>query len=200
MKIGIDIDNTLTTGSNLNQFLEKTIKGFNYKIHYDEYPIEKSLLKHGFIKNENEFNYIKFLHDNVETLYNNEQIFEGSSKVIKELKNLGFEIFYITARSPHLEPYTKKMFMENDIEYKNVYHLGSYDKTTLANENELKIFIEDNTSNIENLLNNTSVEKAILVSSTYNKNKLLDNKNVVRVEDWKCMLDTVVNLYELIKK
>ena len=153
MRIGIDIDDTLTdvkdelieAGENYARSLGKDIK------------IDKSFED----KNNNgnkwqemfQFNYEElkyFLKDIQESITNQAKPRENVVEVIKKLKNDGNEIIIITARDSefHDDPYkySKDWLDKNNIYYDKLV-VNARDKKIACIEEKIDLFIDDSESN-----------------------------------------------------
>jgi uncharacterized HAD superfamily protein len=180
--IAFDIDNTITDGKSLYDFIAELHPTFDENKHYDVYPITTSLLNHGFLKEE--IDYLEFIKNNEENIYLKDQLFPGVLEFISKLKDDGHNIFFITARSKDKEVFTKELFERYNIIYENVYHLESYDKTMLSEELNIDFFFEDNVNNATNLLSVKSIKKIFLMKAPYNIQALNDNKQIIKFDDW----------------
>lgn len=149
MRIGIDIDNTI---SNTNELIIEELLRFDYKYLGNRGFKNKEAYKFTemFNLSEAEFSYI------CETLYPvivpKIQAKSHASEVINRLKKEGNEIYIITHRD-HVEfknPYqiTKKWLKRNKIVYDKLI-VDSGDKGECAEENKIDIFIDDLPKNCE---------------------------------------------------
>ena len=189
--IAFDIDNTITDGKSLYDFIAELHPMFDENKHYDVYPITTSLFNHGFLKEE--IDYLELINTNDKKIYLKDELFPGVIEFITKLKDEGHNIFFITARSKDKEVFTKELFERYNIIYENVYHLESYDKTKLSEELNIDFFFEDNVNNATNLLTVKSIKKIFLMKAPYNIKELNDNENIIKFDDWN-------KIYEIFNK
>lgn len=120
---------------------------------------------------------------------------ENAGKIIRELKNEGNEIYFITARLTSIpncdaENITKNMLKENDIPYDKLI-INASDKLKFCKENGIEVFIEDSYETCKELQENGI--KAVLMTTKMNEN--VDAGNVERVDCW----DEVYQKIKLLK-
>ena len=185
MKIGIDIDGVL------NSHYDFSITyGFKYCSEIGKYQLENinafdttdifgwtDEIAHDF--------WNKYRKDLVSEL----PAREFASEVISKLRNLGDEIYIITARKNYdewfpkelqskVEEITKKWLKENKIIYDDIF-FNIKDKGTHCKEHNIDIMIEDETKNIKKLINNTSI---IIYDAPYNR--IPEFNNLTRCYSW----------------
>lgn len=179
MKIGIDIDDTITdTYCKVLEYIsaEKNIdldelKSRNYD--YDE------LYKGGEYPPMSDFIWDNFskLIPVIEPKPNAKEIME---KIIED----GHEIILITARSHALPNQNKEYLEEKKIPYTKLYEKIS-DKAKVAREEGIKLFIDDSERNCKQVLSENI--KVLLFDAPYNK-KCSD---LTRVENWESVYDII---------
>lgn len=184
MKIGIDIDDTMTNT-------------FDYLIPYisDFFEVDEEYLKNNNISystfpkemKEREFEFAKKYYDKV---IPSTPFKIGVSEYINKIKNLGNEIIIITARDKRLytDEYktTIQELKNNNIIYDKL--ICHFDKPKVCKDEKIDLFIDDSITNC-NKVNQLGI-KTILFNSKGNINI---PTNLCRVDSWS-------ELYEMIKK
>ena len=184
MKIGIDIDDTITSTC---EFMEEYVSCyFNVKkdylernnIYYFNLPLE-------FKDREKDF-YLSIFEKNLLNI----PIKENAKNVINKLKKEGNEIIIITAREKnmYIEPVlsTKKQLEFYEINYDKL--ICTKDKRKACIDENIDIFIDDSIRNINSVKD--IVKRVYLFTSPYNKNIYVSFK---RAKDW-------MQIYELLKE
>lgn len=151
MRIGIDLDNTM---SNTNELIIEEILRFDYNNMGNRGFKDREAYRFTdmFYLSEKEFSYI------TENLYPNIMPFVPAkshvAEVLKRLHKEGYEIYIITMRDKveYKNPYqlTKKWLKRNKIYYDKLI-VNSGDKGLCAEENNIDLFIDDLPENCENL-------------------------------------------------
>lgn len=183
MRIGIDIDNTLT---DIEDKLTKAAKEYAMSLN-------KSILDGKYIINDTNndgniyqtlfgFNYKElkyFLGEIQENITDNAIPRTDAVRYVNKLKEDGNEIYIITARDSefHKDPYNQsKIWLDkNNINYDNLI-VNARDKAKVCLENKIDILIDDSISNCNNVAN-VGI-KTILIG-----NKL--NNNIQTFNNWK---------------
>lgn len=179
MKIGIDIDNTIT---NTLPVLKE------YCIRYNEEVVCRGLRMHedGFAT----YNLFDWTHEEEMDFCNKHlaeavlkaEIKESAVEVIRKLKNEGHYIYIITARKePQFSnPYQlTKDFLDNaDIEYDELI-VGCEDKCSFCIEHGIKLMMDDEPQNIERI----SPWIPVIVFNAIH-NALYYGANIHRVNTW----------------
>ena len=179
MKIGIDIDDTLVNTKEVQKIIwQKYIK---------EYPKEGYTEQLPANINGWDDDYIQDFWD----IYREELTFsptfkENAAKIIKKLKNDGYELCVITSRPDHkykdLHGQTKEWFNKNDIDIE-IFYTNIRDKAEFLVEKNIDLIIDDDIKHINKALK--LGKKAIL----FNSNK---DFNGLQTTDWN-------ELYRIIK-
>lgn len=184
MKIGIDIDDTMTNTFDylipyISEYFEVDIEYLkNNNISYSTLP--KDMKKR-------EFEFAKKYYDKV---IPNTPFKKDVSKYIKKIKKLGNEIIIITARDKKL--YTNeykttiKELSDNNIMYDKL--ICSFDKAKICKDEKIDLFIDDSITNC-NEVKQLGI-KTILFNSKSNINI---QTNLCRVDSWR-------ELYEVVSK
>ena len=191
MKIGIDIDNTLTdVKEKLNE------AAYNYAISLGK-KVDKSYLQTEDINNDgesyknvfqfsdNELKY--FLKDIQESITNSALPRENVREVLLKLKNKGFEIIIVTARDFefHDDPYklSKDWLDKNNILFDKLI-VNARDKATVCEKENINIFIDDQLNNCLNI--SQKGIKTIMISD-----KINNINNIVILNDWNKIYDYI---------
>ncbi len=139
MKIGIDIDETvLSTYSSVLDYARKYALGINSN-NYDDL---------------NDKEVYSFLNKHIYEIQMNAELKPGAARVIRLLKEEGFEIIFITARGKKLnynyEKVTKEYFMKYNIPYDKIHYRCSK-KGKIAKKEKIDIFIDDKINNLDDV-------------------------------------------------
>lgn len=128
MRIGVDIDDTITETSDfINYYLH---------IYFPSYTSYHDL-------KEDDFKF--FVSKMLGNLYRYERVKKHVSYVFKELKRLGHEIIFITARGDlgdFYDEYTRSFLAYHDIPYDKIVY-KCIEKGKIAKDNNIDIFIDD---------------------------------------------------------
>lgn len=188
MRIGIDIDNTITdTVPILKQYCKK----------YNEEVVKRNLEmnKEGFAT-FNLYNWTKeedmdFCIKYLEEVVLQAKVKENAREVIKKLKEEGNIIYIITARKkPEFsDPYniTEKFLKKNGIVYDELF-VGKTEKKQFCIDNKIDIMIDDEPQNINAISENIYV---IAFDEIYNKSCF--GERVIKVNNWN-------QIYNIIKE
>ena len=149
MRIGIDIDNTLT---NVQEELNEA--AYNYAIKLGK-EIDTSVIKEdinnngSFYKENFKFSYDElkyFLKEIMEEIVNKAEPRDNAVNVIRNLRKEGHEIYIITARDKefHDDPYmlSKKWLDKNKIEYDKLI-VNARKKAHVCKQEDIDLFIDD---------------------------------------------------------
>jgi len=168
MRIGIDIDNTITDTSVLINELLMERKDIKLDADFDNY-------------NENQLsNYENLIRDNIDFVMENCPLRNNVKEVIDYLKNKGHEIYIITARDNHYSPNIYKITLDYLNKHGIIYDeflFGYHNKKDICIEKKIDIMLDDNIEVITSL-KNTKVN-GILYSSGYN-----DDYEGLKVNSW----------------
>lgn len=189
MKIGIDIDNTITTTMPIlkeycrkyndevvKRNLEINKKGFSTRNFY-EWTVEEEM---------------NFCNRYLNEIVLKAEVKENAVEIIRKLKQEGNYIYIITARKePEFKnPYelTKKFLDKNNIIYDELI-VGCEDKYTFCSKNNIDIMIDDEPQNIN------SISKIIPVIVFYGEhNEDCIGKNIIKVDNWKETYNVIENI------
>ena len=183
MKIGIDIDNTLTDVQR-----ELNLVAYNYAKSLGKIIDEKNLQEDinnnsNFYKEKFKFSYDElkyFLKDIQEEIVNNAIPRDGAVETINKLRNKGNKIYIITARAYefHDDPYnlSKDWLDKNNIIYDKLI-VNAIDKAHICKQENIDIFIDDQ------LHNCIAVSNAGIKSIRISKDKK-QYDNIITLENW----------------
>ncbi|MEG1494909.1 MAG: hypothetical protein RR047_00415 [Bacilli bacterium] len=180
MRIGIDIDGVLTDIAKYEidlgtkYFCNQQVSIVDSKAYFtkDMFNITKEM--------DNQF-WASIIYDYIES----EPPRKFASEIIKKLKNLGHEIYLITARSSELnmsqeeiQSLTLTWLKENDIYYDKII-FSPEDKLEVCLDNKIDLMIEDKPENIKDISSKIPV---IVFDSNYNETCL--GPNIIRCYSW----------------
>lgn len=188
MKIGIDIDNTITnTLPILKEYCKKynnTVVKRNLQMHPDGFA---SYNLYDWTEEENMDFCIKYLEEVVMQA----EIKENAKEIIQKLKNEGHNINIISSRAIPMfkTPYetTEKFLKSHGIVYDKLL-VGKIEKKSTCIENKLDILIEDEPQFI---LPISEFMPIIVFDEIYNNQ--CEGNNIIKVKNWN-------EIYEIIKK
>lgn len=179
MRIGIDIDNTITdTLPILKKYCKKyndTVIKRNLQMHEDGVA---SYNLYDWTPEENMDFCIKYL----EEIVLQAKVKENAKEIIQKLKNEGHLIYIISSRAVPMfkTPYetTEKFLKDHGIVYDKLL-VGSLDKKPSCIENKLDVLIEDESKYINEIAEFIPV---IVPNEIYNKDCI--GKNILRANNW----------------
>lgn len=173
VKIGIDIDGTITEGDwlikPLNEWLDSDIK-YEDLIEYD--------CSHIIDRPKEEID--AWFRDNGINLYKDPLTRTGSVEAIAEW-NKENEVFLISAREKEAIEVTETWLGENKVVYGTLELLGSHDKIAACKKYGVEIFMEDRLENALDISRECNIP-VILFDCPYNRVELPEN--VIRVYNW----------------
>lgn len=178
LRIGIDIDDTLT---NTSELLTEMAYKYDKDYSNDNYIINSiPALVRGLFDDEI---LNKFYIDHVIELGNNVKVKEDAKEVIDKLINDGHKIIFITARSnkfyPNAEEFNKEYLSINKINY-NKLICGKSHKVETCKEEKIDIMFDDAVDTCESLNQNNI--KGVVFTSNINKQR---ETKCDRVNSWK---------------
>ena len=191
MKIGIDVDNTITTTMPIlkaycKKYNDEVVKR-NLKMNEKGYSTTNL---YDWTAEEN----IMFCNKYLEEVVLQAEVKENASEIIEKIKNEGNEIFIITARSqPRFkDPYnlTKDFLDKNNIVYDKII-VNCEDKYTYCKENNIDIMMDDEPRHI-----NAISELIPVIVFKDLQNEDCKGENIIKVDTW----NEVYNVYSKIKK
>ena len=183
MKIGIDIDNTITeVQEELNNAYEYAIK-LGKNINNAENSFEDIKNNVDTYKKKFQFSYdeLKYFLKNIqEEITNNAVPREKVVEVISKLKKLDHKIYIITARDSefHDDPYnlSKNWLDKNNIEYDKLI-VNAREKAPVCKDEKIDLFIDDQ-------LNNCLDIAKIGIKTIRLSNDKKKYKDIITFENW----------------
>lgn len=180
MKIGIDIDDTITNSSII--FIKYAIEyNKKYKI---EHKIDTTQLDQNKAFGWNKFDQKRFLKEYLSKIFDEVTPNKNSVWAINNLKKQGNKIYFITARNEKeaKDTYTitKKWLVKNRINYDELI-INCFNKSDICKEKNVDIFIDDNFDNCLKVYNENKI-KVFMFNTNYNIK--YNSDNIVRVFDW----------------
>ncbi|WP_042458423.1 5' nucleotidase, NT5C type [Neobacillus dielmonensis] len=173
-RFGIDIDGTVTCPTSMIPFINKA---FNLKLTYeeiDEYDLTPFV-------NVPEDVFAKWFVANEPIIYEGSPLAAGAEAVLNSWKQ-EFELFFISARGPHLRNVTEKWFQHHGITYDHIELIGSHDKIEAVKKYKVDMFFEDKHDNAV-MIHESCHIPVILFNTPYNQDPLPDG--VIRVNNWR---------------
>lgn len=188
MKIGIDIDNTITdTLTILKQYCKK----YNDEVVKRNLPMNEKGFATTNLYDWTEGEEGEFCRKYLEEAVMQAKIKENADKVIKKLKEEGNTIYIITARLKHhfKQPYeiTEKFLKENGIVYDELM-VGITDKKQCCIDNDIDILLDDEPQNINSV---SEIIPVIVFEAIHNEE--CNGSNIIKVKTWH-------EAYDIIKK
>jgi uncharacterized HAD superfamily protein len=187
LNICIDIDGTITDPyywlSYANAYFNSNIS----ESQVNSYDIAKVL-------NINRSNYLEF-YEKFKTKIHSNQELRCDVKVILDKLYESNNIYFVTARDKSLELLTLLYLKNHELQFNEVFVLGTSDKVPTAMDLNCDIFIEDSYDNAVQLSN--SGFKVILIDTNYNKLPL--NDNIIRAYNWNEIFE-IINEILKVKK
>lgn len=181
MRIGIDIDDTITNTYEVIIKLLSEHYGISYDELYNKHYDYKVLIK---MYDE----YFEIFKENMNELALNLELKDNVKEIIDKLSEDN-EIHFITARTnfEYIDCYTtSKMFLDkNNIKYDSL-NVGIKDKGEFLSENNIDILIDDSEEKCMSAIEHN--KDYLLFDSAYNK-----ESNLKRVMNWK-------EVYEYIRR
>lgn len=182
MRIGIDIDGVLT------DFEKWQLEvGSKFFIKYNKNIVNSSGYDSKDVFEATEEMDSLFWHDYLYDYARNEPARKFAGEVIDKLKNMGYEIYIITARyltnrndelGKGMRNIVTKWLEENNINYNKII-FSPEDKLEICKENNINIMIEDKVENINNI---SKIIPVVCFNASYNK--VCDGKNIYRAYTW----------------
>lgn len=184
MKIGIDIDNTLTeVQEELNKAAFEYAISLGKKIDNYDNPMEDIKNNGDTYRKKFQFTYeeLKYFLKNIqENITNNAIPRENAKEVIDKLKKDGNEIYIITARDSefHDDPYklSKDWLDKNEIYYDKLI-VNAREKSSTCKNEKIDLFIDDQLNNCLSV-QNVGIQTIMITDKTYNYDK------IKQLKDW----------------
>ena len=185
MTIGIDIDDTMTNSSEkIKEYLEKYDEEYSHHLISNFANIIRGFLIDDITK--------QFFNKYAETMGNEIELKENVKEVIDKLRNDGYKIVIVTARSDNFykdaQKFCEEYLKRNNINYDKLVTQQTFKLECCINE-KIDLFIDDALDTVEDL-NNRGI-KTILFNSVHNRDK---ETSVKRVDNWLELYDLINNL------
>ena len=190
MRIGIDIDGTLTD-------IEKFQLDFGSKFfsEYNKFIVNPNGYESAEVFNVDDKLDNKFWDKYYFDYLKNEPIRKFANEIIKKLKDEGNEIYIITARhgentisDEETKKLTKTWLDKNKVKYDKLI-FSPEDKLETCLQNNINIMIEDRPENINSLSTKIPV---ICINAIYNQN--CKGSNIYRAYSWYDVYYKILNL------
>ena len=184
MKIGIDIDNTLTeVQEELNKAAFEYAISLGKKIDNYDNPMEDIKNNGDTYRKKFQFEYeeLKYFLKNIqENITNNATPRENAKEVIDKLKKEENEIYIITARDSefHDDPYklSKDWLDKNEIYYDKLI-VNAREKSSVCEKEKIDLFIDDQPNNCLSV-SNIGIHTIMITDKAYNYDK------IKQLKDW----------------
>ncbi len=173
-RFGIDIDGTVTCPRSLIPFINKA---FDMNIRYEEinqYDLTPFVNVSGEV-------FANWFSKNEAMIYQASPIAAGAKQALDKWKK-AHELFFISARGPHLLDVTEKWFVDHGLTFHHIELIGSHDKVETIKRHSIDIFFEDKHDNAVAIHEECQIP-VILFNTPYNQDPL--PKGVIRVNNWK---------------
>jgi uncharacterized HAD superfamily protein len=182
MRIGLDIDDTITESSELQ--IEYAKKHF----HVDDVDIVRKMLS-GEVKGE----LFNFYNINLGNMVANYHLKANAKEVIARLRNSGHKVIIITARgytefSDNIAKITEDYFNKHGIKLDKIV-FNKLSKKEACLENKIDIMIDDSIGVLDSV--KTAGIKTLLFNSVSNKGI---KTNIDRVDNWLELENYINNL------
>ncbi|WP_243290575.1 hypothetical protein [Bacillus sp. FJAT-47783] len=173
LRLGIDIDGTVTAAETFVPYLNKSF-GLNITLEdIKQYDLTTIL-------NINQEEFWKWMDHHEPTIYQQAPTAPYAKQVLNEWNDT-HQLIYITARRKHLEELTYKWFHENKVSYHHIDLVGTHDKLSAAKNHEIDIFFEDKHDNAVMLAEELCIP-VLLFDAPYNRDPIPNN--VIRISNW----------------
>ncbi|MEH7109988.1 MULTISPECIES: hypothetical protein [Bacillaceae] len=172
-RFGLDIDGTVTCPKSILPFINKA---FNMNIAYEDVD-QYDLMP--FVKVPEQV-FSKWFTDNEPTIYRESPPAEGVLPILNKWKD-DHELYFISARSPHLLHVTRNWLVQHGITFNGIELIGSHDKIETVKKQKIDIFFEDKHDNAVMIHEECHIP-VILFDTPYNQDPIPNG--VIRVNNW----------------
>ena len=187
LNICIDIDGTITDPyywlSYANAYFNSNIS----ESQVTSYDIAKVL-------NINRSEYLEFYEKFKTKIHSNQELRNDVKVTLDKLYETN-NIYFVTARDKSLELLTRVYLKKHELQFNEVFVLGTPNKVPTAMDLNCDIFIEDSYDNAVQLSNRGF--KVILIDTNYNRLPL--NDNIILVYNWNEIFE-IINEISKVKK
>lgn len=173
IKIGVDIDGTVTRPDNFLPFINIRFKT-NLKY---EMVRDYDLSKYVPVKLEEFSSWFK---ENEALFYESALVADGVKGVLTKLKKES-ELHYVSARDKRFLDVTLKWLLNSNIPFDTVNLLGTHRKVDEVKRRGLDLFIEDHYGTAVSIAKECKIP-VLLLNTPYNQGKTVEN--LVRVYSW----------------
>lgn len=187
--IGVDIDGVITDESHPNdniwhhelcQYLGQNIKRIKDSYHLDQaYDLPLGLIN-------------AFLEQELTNIYHKVRPLTGAIETLQELAEQGFKVILITARHDEHRSITEEWLHRHQIPYSALLH--DDDKAPRAVQRNIKLFIEDNAHNAEQI---SEKNIPVLLMNKYHNKYLSENEKIIRVDTWSKIREFILSYFKL---
>ncbi|WP_462412236.1 5' nucleotidase, NT5C type [Neobacillus sp. Marseille-QA0830] len=172
-RFGIDIDGTVTCPTSMIPFINQA---FDLNLTYEEVN-EYDLTP--FV-NVPEKVFSRWFTENEPLIYEGSPLAKGAKEVLTGWKHQ-FELFYISARGPHLRGVTEEWFRCHGVGFDHIELIGSHDKIEAAKKFKVDLFFEDKHDNAIMIHESCNIP-VVLFNTPYNQDPIPEG--VIRVNNW----------------
>src|ERR1700730_18544193 len=138
-RFGIDIDGTVTSPASILPFINKDF-GMNLTLtDVTEYDLNPFV-------NVSEAEFAQWFVKNEPVIYAESPLAKDAAAILNKWKNK-YELYFISARGPHLLDVTKRWFLDNHLTYDHIELIGTHDKIDAVKKHQVDIFFEDKHDN-----------------------------------------------------
>lgn len=186
MRIGIDVDNTIT---DTLPILKRYCKKYNDDIIKRNLQMNEKGFAVDNLYEWTEEEKMDFINNIYPKVFEDVKAKENASTIIKKLKEKGNTIYIITARTKIKEPYkvTQQMLDKYNIVYDEI--IVQKDKKQFCIDNNIDILIDDEPQNI-----NFVSEIIPVIAFEYIYNEECNGKNIIKVQTWDEIYNIINNL------
>ncbi len=188
MKIGIDLDNTIT---DLLEILKMYCKEYNENVIKRNLSMNEKGFAVANLYEWTEKEKMDFCIKHLNEARDRAKLKENANKIIQKLKQEGNIIYIITARkkigSINIYEKTEEFLKKNGIEYDNL--VVQKDKKQFCIDNNIDVLIDDEPQNIQSV---SQIIPVIAFETVYNMNCY--GNNIIKVNTWNEVYDVIKTL------
>ncbi|MTH52440.1 hypothetical protein GKZ89_03400 [Bacillus mangrovi] len=173
LRLGIDIDGTITPPETFVPYLNKSFKKQITLDDIKDYDLTKAL--------EVSYEELDRWMDEFEpVIYGEAPVTKGAKEILGRWKEK-HQLIFISARGLHLYDTTLSWFKKNEVSYHSIELVGSHDKLEAVRKHQVDVFFEDKHDNAC-IISETFQIPVILFNTPYNQDPV--PSRVVRVNSW----------------
>lgn len=183
MRIGIDVDNTIT---DTLPVMKEYCKKYNEEVVKRNLPMNEKGFAASNLYDWKDEERQDFFDNILPQVFSKVQTKENAKDIINKLKKEGNSIYIITARTKIKEPYrvTQEMLERYGIDYDEL--IIQKDKKQCCIDKKIDILIDDEPQNI------TSVSEIIpVIAFEALHNEECEGNNIIKVNTWNEVYDTI---------